>query len=50
MTDAADPIDPQHTGLLIMDDEPGILGRLEDADALLDRAAEAIAAARRHGA
>jgi nicotinamidase-related amidase len=50
MTDAAKPIDPQHTALLIMDYEPGILGRLEDADALLDRAAEAIAVARGQGA
>jgi nicotinamidase-related amidase len=50
MTDASEPIDPQQTALLIMDYEPGILGRLEDADALLDRAAEAIAVARGQGA
>jgi nicotinamidase-related amidase len=50
MTDASEPIDPQQTALLIMDYEPGILGRLEDVDALLDRAAEAIAVARGQGA
>jgi hypothetical protein len=32
-----------------MDYQPGILARIEDADDLLDRAAEAIAIARRRG-
>jgi nicotinamidase-related amidase len=53
MTDTADRgdrIDPQHAALLIMDYQPGILGRFDDADALLGRAAEAIAVARRRGA
>jgi len=49
MTDAPPAVDPQHTALLVMDYQPGILGRLPDADALIARAAEAIALARRRG-
>jgi nicotinamidase-related amidase len=50
MTDAPPPIDPKHTALLMMDYQVGILERLDDSDALLQRAQEALATARRHGA
>jgi nicotinamidase-related amidase len=49
MTDPTPAIDPQRTALLVMDYQNGILDRLPDAKALLDRAAGAIAAIRRHG-
>jgi nicotinamidase-related amidase len=49
MTDTLPAIDPGTTALLVMDYQAGILGRLSDADALLGRAAEAIAAVRGHG-
>jgi nicotinamidase-related amidase len=49
MTDPTPAIDPQRTALLVMDYQNGILDRLPDAKALLDRAAEAIATIRRHG-
>lgn len=49
MTDAPAPLDPARTALLVMDYQPGILQRLASADALLERAAEAIAVVRRHG-
>jgi nicotinamidase-related amidase len=39
-------IDAGRTALLVMDYQPGILGMLPDADALLDRAAAAIATVR----
>jgi nicotinamidase-related amidase len=42
-------IDPRHTALLVMDYQNGIVGRLDDAGALLARAAEAIALVRGHG-
>jgi nicotinamidase-related amidase len=42
-------IDPRHTALLVMDYQNGIVGRLDDAEALLARAAEAIALVRGHG-
>jgi nicotinamidase-related amidase len=48
MTDAPS-IDPQHTALLVMDYQPGIVDSLPDPDALLSRGAEAIAIVRRHG-
>jgi nicotinamidase-related amidase len=49
MTDPTPALDPRRTALLIMDYQNGILDRLPDAKALLDRAAEAIATIRRHG-
>lgn len=49
MTDAPSPIDPAATALLVMDYQAGIVSRLPDADALLDRVAAAIATVRRHG-
>jgi nicotinamidase-related amidase len=42
-------IDPAHTALLSMDFQNAIVGRLEDADALVARQAAAIAAARAAG-
>lgn len=50
MTDAPPPIDPKRTALLVMDYQVGILERLDDSDALLQRVQEALATARRHGA
>jgi nicotinamidase-related amidase len=49
MSDTAPAIDPSRAALLVMDYQNGIISRLEDADALLARAAEAIAIVRRHG-
>jgi nicotinamidase-related amidase len=43
-------LDPRRTALLVMDYQPGILARLEDADALTARAATAIATLRAAGA
>jgi nicotinamidase-related amidase len=43
-------LDPGRTALLVMDYQPGILGRLEDPEALVARAQTAIAAARGAGA
>jgi nicotinamidase-related amidase len=43
-------LDPGRTALLVMDYQPGILGRLEDSEALVARAQAAIAAARAAGA
>jgi nicotinamidase-related amidase len=48
MTDIA-PVDPQRAALLVMDYQPGILDRVDDPDALVARAAQAIATMRRHG-
>lgn len=45
-----DKLDPRRTALLLMDYQPGILGRIEEGDALVARAREAIAAARAAGA
>lgn len=42
-------IDPQRTALLVMDFQPAIVGSLPDADALLDRTADTIAAVRAKG-
>jgi nicotinamidase-related amidase len=42
-------IEPEHTALLVMDYQPGILASLDDPDALLARAADAIAIVRSHG-
>lgn len=49
MTDATSTIDPRHTALLVMDYQPGILERLEEPEALLARASDAIDVVRRHG-
>jgi nicotinamidase-related amidase len=43
-------LDPKRTALLVMDYQPGIIGRLDDGDARVARAQEAIAAARAAGA
>jgi len=45
-----DKLDPRRTALLVMDYQPGILGRLEGGDVLVARAREALAAARAAGA
>jgi nicotinamidase-related amidase len=42
MTDAAPTIDPQRTALLVMDYQQAIVGMIEDSEALVARAAEAI--------
>ncbi len=44
------PLDPARTALLVMDYQVGILDRAPEPDALLDRVAEAIGAARSAGA
>ncbi len=49
MTDAPAPIDPRHAALLAMDFQAGIVGRISDGDALLDRVAGAIALVRERG-
>jgi len=49
MTDPTPAIDPRRTALLVMDYQNGIVGRLEDAEALLARVAHAIAVVRQHG-
>jgi nicotinamidase-related amidase len=49
MTDPTPAIDPGRTALLVMDYQNGIIGRLEDAEALLARVAQAIAVVRQHG-
>jgi nicotinamidase-related amidase len=50
MTDSVPPIDPRHAALLVMDYQPGIVGRMPDPEPLLARVDEAIAAARDAGA
>jgi nicotinamidase-related amidase len=42
-------LDPRRTALLVMDYQVGIIGRIPDAEALLARAADAIAIVRGHG-
>jgi nicotinamidase-related amidase len=49
MTDPTPVIDPRRTALLVMDYQNAIVGRLEDAEALLARVAHAIALVRQHG-
>lgn len=49
MTDTLPTIDPKHTALLVMDYQVGVLGLLGAPEALLERAAEAIATVRRRG-
>ena len=43
------PVTPKTSALLVMDYQPGILGRVTDAGALVARAADAIATVRRAG-
>ena len=50
MTDDRPTIDPRRAALLVMDYQPGIIGRLPDPEPLLARANQAIAAARQAGA
>lgn len=45
-----DKLDPKRTALLLMDYQPGIVERIDDSDALVTRAQEALAAARAAGA
>jgi len=49
MTDTLPTIDPRHAALLLMDYQAGILGRLENAEALLTRAVDAISLIRGAG-
>jgi nicotinamidase-related amidase len=46
MTDDLAPIDPRRAALLVMDYQPGIIGRLPDPEPLLARVNEAITTAR----
>jgi len=50
MTDTVPPLDPRRTALLVMDYQNAVLGLVADTDALLARAADAIATARAAGA
>ncbi|HEY6762314.1 MAG TPA: cysteine hydrolase [Baekduia sp.] len=43
-------LDPQHTALLVMDYQAGIVAQIPDADQLLDRVTTAIGDVRAHGA
>ncbi|HEY2055963.1 MAG TPA: cysteine hydrolase [Solirubrobacterales bacterium] len=49
-TNETTKLDPARTALLVMDYQPGIIGRLGDGDTLVARARKAIAAARAAGA
>lgn len=49
MTDTASTIDPARTALLVMDYQQAIVGMIEDSDALVARAAEAIDLVRDRG-
>ena len=49
MTDTLPTVDPRRTALLVMDYQAGILGRLDQAEALLACAADTIAVVRGHG-
>jgi nicotinamidase-related amidase len=49
MTDPTTALDPSRTALLVMDYQNGIVGRLEDPEALLARMAHAIALVRQAG-
>ena len=52
MTDTTDTpkLEPSRTALLVMDYQPGIVGRIEDSETLVGRAQTALAAARAAGA
>ena len=49
MSEDMAPVDVEHAVLLVMDFQPGIVERVADAEALLDRVAGAIATARARG-
>jgi nicotinamidase-related amidase len=49
MTDAPVPIDPRRTALLVMDYQQAVVAMIEESDALVARAAEAIDLVRRQG-
>ena len=49
MTDVAAPIDPRRTALLVMDYQQAIVGMIDDSDALVARAVEAIKLVRARG-
>jgi nicotinamidase-related amidase len=49
MPDTTRKIDPAHAALLVMDYQTGILGMVENADALIANAQNAIATVRNHG-
>lgn len=49
MNDAAPALDPKKMALLVMDYQNGIIGMVPDGEALVHRAARAIAAARKAG-
>jgi nicotinamidase-related amidase len=49
-TNETPKLDPKRTALLVMDYQPGIVGRIEESEALIARAQTAIAAARAAGA
>lgn len=49
MSTSAAPIDAKHAALLVMDYQTGILSRLSDADAVVAKAAQAIATVRQAG-
>jgi nicotinamidase-related amidase len=49
MTETPAPIDPGRTALLVMDYQRGIVGMIEDSDALLGRAGQAIDLVRDRG-
>jgi nicotinamidase-related amidase len=49
MSEGVAPVDVEHAILLVMDFQPGIVERVADAEALLDRVAGAIATARARG-
>jgi nicotinamidase-related amidase len=49
MTDSASPIDPRRTALLVMDYQQAIVGMIDESDALVARAVEAIALVRSRG-
>ncbi|HET7815663.1 MAG TPA: cysteine hydrolase [Candidatus Baltobacteraceae bacterium] len=49
MSDSVQPVQPERTALLVMDYQHGILARLPDAGAVIDKAARAIEIVRRAG-
>ena len=49
MTDSPAPIDPSRAALLVMDYQPGIVGRLPDPEAQLALMSDVIALAREKG-
>jgi nicotinamidase-related amidase len=49
LPEATSKIDPRSTALLVMDYQSGIIGMIENSDALVERARQAIDIVRRHG-